>query len=139
MRRHNTYMQSPTAPRLGNQGQETEMNAYRITSKASVDFGVYTGKTAEEAFSAMVAVGGGSTDVEGNPTAGTMADWIIEKITAYHLSTIGASAEVTGTLADAVHAAQRMDSEYQRAYGVTVEVGDIIVATICGNRIEYAE
>lgn len=52
---------------------------YRITSRAGVDFGVYSGATAEEAFDAMVADGIDGEDSDGGSTAGTMADWIIEE------------------------------------------------------------
>lgn len=56
------------------------MNAYRISSKAGVDFGVYEGDTPEAAFAAMVAEGGDGVDSEGGSTSGSIGDWIIEPV-----------------------------------------------------------
>lgn len=53
---------------------------YQISSKAGVDFGLYSGETPEAAFAAMVAEGGDGTDADGNSTAGSMADWITEEV-----------------------------------------------------------
>lgn len=56
------------------------MRKFKITSKAGVDFGVYEGATAEEAFAAMVVDGVDGVDTDGNSTAGTIGDWIIEQV-----------------------------------------------------------
>jgi hypothetical protein len=56
------------------------MSKFQISSKAGIDFGVYEGKTAEEAFAAMVADGVDGVDSDGNSTAGTIGDWIIEQV-----------------------------------------------------------
>lgn len=50
------------------------MQTWKIESKAGVDFGVWPGETAEQAFAAMVAEGGGEV---GEPHVGTAADWFI--------------------------------------------------------------
>lgn len=56
------------------------MTKFRITSKAGVEFGVYEGETKEDAFEAMVADAGDGVDDDGNRTAGSAADWIIEEV-----------------------------------------------------------
>lgn len=56
------------------------MSKFRITSKAGVEFGVYEGETREAAFAAMVADAGDGADDDGNRTAGSAADWIIEEV-----------------------------------------------------------
>lgn len=56
------------------------MNAYRISSKAGVDFGVYEGDTPEAAFAAMVAEGGDGVDSEGGSTSGSIGDWVIDPV-----------------------------------------------------------
>lgn len=52
------------------------MQTWKIYSKAGADFGVWPGETAEQAFAAMVAEGGGEV---GAPHVGTAADWIINE------------------------------------------------------------
>lgn len=52
------------------------MVKYLIASKAGGAYGIYEGGTAEEAFDAMVADGGGEI---GGPTVGTAEDWIISE------------------------------------------------------------
>lgn len=47
-----------------------------ISSKAGQVFGLYKGETAEEAFAAMVADGGGTV---GDDSVGTADDWIIRE------------------------------------------------------------
>lgn len=56
------------------------MSKYRITSKAGAEFGGYEGETREAAFAAMVADAGDGVDADGNSTAGTPSDWIIEEV-----------------------------------------------------------
>lgn len=55
-------------------------SAFRITSRAGLEFGVYDGETEEDAFEAMIADGGDGVDAGGNRTAGSAADWIIERV-----------------------------------------------------------
>lgn len=45
-------------------------------------------------------------------------------MTTYTIISCKARETVTGTLADAIAAARRMDAEYQPAFGVTVEDED---------------
>lgn len=51
---------------------------YSIESRDGTDFGVWEGATPAAAWEAMVAAAGGaSTDADGNPTEGTIDDWIV--------------------------------------------------------------
>jgi hypothetical protein len=59
------------------------MKLFRIESKAGVDFGVYPGETAQEAFDAMLADAGAVDSVlseDGKPVAGTIEDWIVREV-----------------------------------------------------------
>lgn len=49
---------------------------WKIASRAGVDYGVYAGETAEEAFMAMVRDAGGQY---GDVQTGTASDWVITR------------------------------------------------------------
>lgn len=55
------------------------MTRYRITSRSGADMGVYSGATPEDAVRAMIADGGGEY---GSESAGTVADYGVEQLTA---------------------------------------------------------
>ena len=96
-------------------------NSYRITSKAGADFGVYQGATAEEAFAAMVAESGDGVDTDGNSTAGTMADWIIEEVVTVGDWTGPVDAArnlMDDDLAEAIHGTVDAEQEFVDAYMV---------------------
>jgi hypothetical protein len=55
---------------------------WMIESKAGLVFGVYEAKTAEDAFQMMVEDSGGSSEnTDGNPTEGTIDDWVVKPAT----------------------------------------------------------
>lgn len=56
------------------------MLKFQIESKAGVVFGVYEGQTAEDALNAMIKEAGSGESVDGNDTAGSIADWIITEV-----------------------------------------------------------
>lgn len=62
------------------------MSKWRITSRAGVEYGVYEGETREEAFEKMVAEAGDGVDSDGNRTAGSASDWIIEEVEQWEAS-----------------------------------------------------